>query len=93
MEAPTTSRNYVMREMGYRVARKHARKLRVIAGGLGVGVALALLLFAAAVGGGAAVPALLLAALAGSAGAVVERWLFFAEATHVVTTYYGAEAA
>ena len=93
LEAPTTSRNYVMREMGYRVARKHARKLRVIAGGLGVGVALALLLFAAAVGGGAAVPALLLAALAGSAGAVVERWLFFAEATHVVTTYYGAEAA
>jgi DMSO reductase anchor subunit len=31
--------------------------------------------------------------LSGSLGAVVERWLFFAEATHVVTTYYGAEAA
>jgi DMSO reductase anchor subunit len=24
---------------------------------------------------------------------VVERWLFFAEARHVVTLYYGAEAA
>jgi len=93
LEAPTTSRNYVMREMGYRIARKHATKLRLIAGGVGVGAALVLLLIAAAVGGGGAVLALFLAALAGSAGAVVERWLFFAEATHVVTTYYGAEAA
>jgi len=93
LEAPSTSRNYVMREMGYRVARKHATKLRAIAGLLGVAAPLALLLVGAAVGGDGAVVPLFLAALAGSAGAVVERWLFFAEATHVVTTYYGAEAA
>lgn len=94
LEAPSTSRNYVMREMGYRIARKHAHKLRAIAGGVGVGAAVVLLLIAAVVGdGGGAVIPLFLAALAGSAGAVVERWLFFAEATHVVTTYYGAEAA
>ena len=28
-------------------------------------------------------------AAAGSLGAVVERWLFFAEARHSVTLYYG----
>ena len=26
-------------------------------------------------------------------GLVIERWLFFAEAKHTVTLYYGAEAA
>lgn len=93
LDAPTTSQNYVMREMGYRVARKHAARLRGIAGGLGVALPLLLLFLAAALDGGAAIVPLFLAALSGSAGAVVERWLFFAEATHVVTTYYGAEAA
>lgn len=93
LEAPTTSRNYVMREMGYRVARKHATKLRAIAGILGVLLPLALLPLAALGSGGWTAIPLLLAALSGSAGVVVERWLFFAEATHVVTTYYGAEAA
>lgn len=93
LDAPTTSQNYVMREMGFRVARKHAVKLRAIASVAGVGAPVVLLLIAAALGGGATVVPLFLAALSGSAGAVVERWLFFAEATHVVTTYYGAEAA
>lgn len=93
LEAPTTSQNYVMREMGYRIGRKHARKLRAIAGALGVALPVVLLLAAAAVGDGGNVALLFLAALAGSAGSVVERWLFFAEATHVVTTYYGADAA
>ncbi len=33
------------------------------------------------------------AALANAAlGLVIERWLFFAEAKHTVTLYYGAEA-
>src|SRR3546814_14313089 len=78
-----------MREMGYRVARKHAARLRRIAGSLGIGLPVVLLLLAATLDGGATVLPLFLAALCGSAGAVVERWLFFAEATHVVTTYYG----
>jgi DMSO reductase anchor subunit len=34
----------------------------------------------------------LLAALAGIAGVLIERWLFFAEATHTVTLYYGRRA-
>jgi DMSO reductase anchor subunit len=29
----------------------------------------------------------------GSAGVLVERWLFFAEARHAVTLYYGRSAA
>jgi len=31
----------------------------------------------------------LLAALAGLAGIALERWLFFAEATHTMVLYYG----
>jgi len=34
--------------------------------------------------------AAVLAALAAMAGVLVERWLFFAEARHTVTLYYGA---
>ena len=31
--------------------------------------------------------------LAATAGTLIQRWLFFAEATHTVTLYYGAETA
>ncbi len=35
LEAPHTSENYLLKEMGFRIARKHAQKLRVIAACLG----------------------------------------------------------
>jgi DMSO reductase anchor subunit len=35
----------------------------------------------------------MLAALSATAGVLVERWLFFAEAKHSVTLYYGAPTA
>ena len=35
----------------------------------------------------------LLAAISGSIGVVLERWLYFAEAKHVATLYYGEEFA
>ena len=35
----------------------------------------------------------LVAFLLAGAAAAVERWLFFAEAQHVVSLYYGAERA
>lgn len=93
LDGPSTSKNYVMREMGYRVARKHVHKLRMIAAVAGIVVPLALLMVAGMMAtAGGWIPALL-AALCGALGVVVERWLFFAQATHVVTTYYGAEAA
>ena len=86
-EVPHTSRNYVQTEMGYAVARKHARKLRLIVIALLLAAILLMLLSLAAH------PLSLLAALAALAAAVTERWLFFAEAQHVVTLFYGEKAA
>jgi DMSO reductase anchor subunit len=87
-ERPHTESNYLTREMGFVLARKHSRRLRIIAMVL-FAVIPALLMLpvwlfvhldAAPWLAGAAVSALL--------GAVVERWLFFAEARHLVTLYY-----
>jgi DMSO reductase anchor subunit len=89
LEAPHTSENYLLKEMGYQVAQKHARKLRRYAFVLGL-VAPVVLLFAAGSMGGALQAVLLVVAMAaGLLGVVLERWLFFAEAKHVVTLFYG----
>lgn len=86
-EVPHTSENYIQKEMGYAVARKHSGKLRNIVFGLLLLAILAMLI-------SLVVPLLsIVAAIAALAAAVVERWLFFAEAQHVVTLYYGAKAA
>jgi DMSO reductase anchor subunit len=92
LEPPHTQPNYIMREMGYRVARKHADKLRliVLAAAFAVPIAASLL---SLVGGSAGIAAAALAALSMALGLIVERWLFFAEAQHVVTLYYGEDAA
>ena len=83
-QPPHTSANYVMKEMIHQVGRKHVRKLRIVA-----------------VVAGAVVPALVLVALPSGlpaagvalvvhlAGAFAQRWLFFAQAEHVVSHYYG----
>ncbi len=92
LEAPHTQANFVMREMGYEVARKHALKLRRIAVLLAFGLPL-LALLSLLLAPGAALLWMAIATLAMSAGLLVERWLFFAEAQHVVTLYYGAERA
>lgn len=86
-ERPHTEANYLTREMGFVVARKHARKLRLIALALFAGVPVLVGLLCA-VGPLASAPLLWLASLSALAGAMVERWLFFAEAKHVVMTYY-----
>ena len=87
-ELPHTNVNFIQKEMGYVVARRHAEKLRsVVMYLLALSILLALLSWL--------VTPLLsfgLAALA-LASAVVERWLFFAEATHVVNLYYGLDKA
>jgi DMSO reductase anchor subunit len=92
-EAPHTEENYLLKEMGYRVARKHAARLRVIAALLAFGVPLALTLPLLALGGVAAALLAFVAAASAMAGVLVERWLFFAEAKHTVTLYYGAATA
>ncbi len=93
LDPPHTQDNYLLTEMGYRVARKHADKLRRLAVISGLLLPAALLPVAAITGGVAGAAMALIAAIAGSAGVVVERWLFFAEAQHTVTLYYGAKAA
>lgn len=88
-EKPHTEQNYINREMGFVVARKHAEKLRALA--LLAGVALPLLMLAASsVWTGFSLTFASAALIFGSAGIFVERWLFFAQARHVVNLYYGA---
>lgn len=81
---PHTGSNYLMTEMIHKVGRKHALRLRAIAL-VCAGVLPALLL---AVSG--AWPVLALAFAIHLVGALAARWLFFAEAEHVVGLYYGA---
>ncbi len=85
---PHTEENYLLKEMGYRVARKHAARLRLMA--LATGFALPVIFIALAwlAGGGIATGLMVLAAAAAAAGILIERWLFFAEAKHTVMLYY-----
>lgn len=89
-EAPHTSANYLLKEMGYFIARKHAGQLRGYAQALGFIVPL--LFIFGGVFAGHAIP-FLLAAISMTLGLVIERWLFFAEAKHVVVLYYGSNSA
>ena len=93
LEPPHTQPNFVMREMGYRVARKHALKLRNLALLLGFGLPIALAAADHRCRRAFAVAGAVLATLSMAAGIVTERWLFFAEAEHVSMLYYGADAA
>lgn len=93
LDSPNTQENYLLREMGYSIARKHAGRLRGIALGLGFAVPLILLAAALATGGVAAMALLPAAAICVLPGLLVDRWLFFAEATHTVTLFYGRAAA
>lgn len=83
-EPPHTGTNYLLREMVHVVGRAHALKLRAIALALGyvLPVLLLILPFSHVWG--------VLAVLVHVAGVLVSRWLFFAEAEHVVGLYYGA---
>jgi len=92
-EAPHTEENYLMREMGFTIARKHADKLRKLSLLALFAAPLVLVLIAILVNGVAAAFALVAAVALAAAGVLVERWLFFAEARHVVTLFYGARAA
>lgn len=90
LERPHTNDNYLTREMGYRVARKHALKLSRLAVALG-GAAPGLAVIAAIAASGPAALLLQLAAvLLFGFGLAMERWLFFAEARHSVMNYYGS---
>jgi DMSO reductase anchor subunit len=92
-EAPHTEANYLMKEMGFKIARKHSAKLRLItllAGFVAPILLILISLFFGTVGTGVL---LTLAILSAAIGLVTERWLFFAEARHTVGLYYGASHA
>ncbi|MEL7212712.1 MAG: DmsC/YnfH family molybdoenzyme membrane anchor subunit [Pseudomonadota bacterium] len=82
-ESPHTGTNYLLREMVHQVGRKHAQTLRIISLGLMVILPVVLLWL------GVTYVTVALAALSHVAGALASRWLFFAEAEHVVGLYYG----
>ena len=83
-EPPHTGSNYLLREFVYQIGRKHALKLRVIA--IALMVLLPLLLLLSPVFHHLAAG---LAVLSHAAGVLTARWLFFAQAEHVVGLYYG----
>ena len=89
LESPHTSENYLLKEMGFQVAQKHAAKLRRYALLLGLVLPLVLLFLGGSLTGAMQVFVLALAMITGLLGIIVERWLFFAEARHLVTLYYG----
>ncbi|APX12789.1 dimethyl sulfoxide reductase anchor subunit family protein [Tateyamaria omphalii] len=82
-EPPHTGTNYLLKEFAFIVGRKHSIKLRVIS--FVLMVLLPVLLLAMPFSHGIAI----LAVLSHVTGALASRWLFFAEAEHVVGLYYG----
>jgi DMSO reductase anchor subunit len=87
-ERPHTEANYLTKEMGFVLARKHSRRLRTLSA---IMFALLPSLCAAAIWffpNLDALPWLGVAALSALLGTFVERWLFFAEAKHLVMLYY-----
>lgn len=92
-EPPHTQPNYVMREMGYDIARKHGVRLRYLAAFFGFITPAAATLLAIVNAADMPIAWSALAFLSAGLGMFIERWLFFAEAQHVVTLYYGASTA
>ncbi|HEX7390726.1 MAG TPA: DmsC/YnfH family molybdoenzyme membrane anchor subunit [Acidiphilium sp.] len=90
LDQPHFTENYILREMGYQIARKHAGKLRRIV----LAVAFAIPIILSLLAGFRIAPEILapLAVIVTGIGLFVERWLFFAEATHVSALYYGRAA-
>jgi len=83
-EPPHTGTNYLLKEMVYVIGRKHASKLRLLA------IVLMVVIPVAMIGMGAqhGIKAIV-AVLSHVVGVFASRWLFFAEAEHVVGLYYG----
>jgi len=92
--APHTEENYLLKEMGFAMGRKHGDKLRQIAAVAIFVVPVTVLVLAIVIGReNLTLVFSLIAAVSATLGIIVERWLFFAQARHVVTLYYGAKRA
>lgn len=84
LEKPHTGTNYLMKEMIHVIGRKHIVKLRIIALALG-SLLPAILLLTLPSGHMMGLVVILIHLV----GLFSQRWLFFAEAEHVVGLYYG----
>ena len=84
LDAGHSHGTFLTREFGFSLARAHAVNLRYV-----VLVAAFLVPLVALVVGVRGVTTIGLVALISIAGLLVERWLFFAEAQHVVRLYHG----
>ena len=82
-EPPHTGTNYLLKEFVHEIGRKHAQKLRVISLILMVVLPILFLLLPFSHVWAA------LALISHIAGVLTARWLFFAQAEHVVGLYYG----
>lgn len=89
-DAPHTETNYLLKEMGYRVGRKHRRILRQLAWLGGGALPIGLLLAGGWSSGASAGTVAVTAAILVVAGTLLERWLLFAEAQHTSSLYYDA---
>jgi sulfite dehydrogenase (quinone) subunit SoeC len=88
-ESPHTEENYLTTEMGFVLARKHASRLRVIAvAAFAIVPAIAAIVSVLGHVQPLTVVCAIAAALGSIAGLFVERWLFFAQAKHLVMLYY-----
>jgi DMSO reductase anchor subunit len=84
-----THGTFLTQEFGFQIARQKAGLLKVIVFGVGFALPGLMLVWVFNQQGGQT--AAIVAVVAGIAGAAVERWLFFAEARHVVNLYHGAQ--
>jgi len=84
-----THGTFLTQEFGFQIARQKAGLLKVVVFVVGFALPGLMLVWVFNQQGGQT--AALIAALAGLAGTSVERWLFFAEARHVVKLYHGAQ--
>ena len=88
LDPPHTEANFVQKEMAFRIARKHGVRLRLIALMTTFAVPFVLTVVALVATQHISTACAVLAALCVMVGVFIERWLFFAEAKHVVTLYY-----
>ncbi|MEW6414889.1 MAG: DmsC/YnfH family molybdoenzyme membrane anchor subunit [Pseudomonadota bacterium] len=84
-----THGTFLTQEFGYQLARKRASLIKVLVFVVGFALPGLMLVWLLNQQGGTLAAAV--AAIAGLLGAAMERWLFFAEARHVVNLYHGAQ--
>lgn len=84
-----THGTFLTQEFGFQIARQKAGLLKIVVFVLGFALPGLMLVWVFNQHGGEM--AAIVAVVAGLVGASVERWLFFAEARHVVNLYHGAQ--